>query len=254
MIQLGAQMYTVCQYTQKEDDLLRTFEKIRKIGYESVQVSGIGADIPVAAVAEGLKANGLTCAVTHISYDDCLNKLPEVIDKHKAWGCEYVGVGSMPDRYRSAEGLVTFAKEATEVADKLQEAGLKFVYHNHNFEFRKYGDKLGMDILFDNSGKNFQFELDTFWVQKGAGDVRAWIEKVAGRMDVIHFKDMMLSENCDQLMAEIGQGNLNWPGILETCRKTNVRWFMVEQDDCNGRCPFESLKMSYEYLTGLGLK
>lgn len=255
MTQLGAQMFTVRAYTQNTKDLLDTFQKIRAIGYEAVQVSAIGGDIPVEAVADGLKANGLTCAATHIGFGDCLKNLDAVVEKHKAWGCEYVGVGSMPEEYRAdAAGFERFAREASKVADELAAQGLKFVYHNHNFEFRKLDGKTGMDILFENTSDNFQFELDTFWVQKGASDVRAWIDKVRGRMDVVHFKDMALDARSEQIMAEIGQGNLNWDGIIAACRDIGVKWYLVEQDDCHGRYPFESLKMSYEFLTGKGIR
>ena len=255
MTQLGAQMFTVREFTKDTEGLLETFRKLRAIGYEAVQVSAIGAGIPVQDVAEGLKENGLTCAATHISFDDCKRDLDAVIAKHKAWGCEYVGVGMMPEEYRAdAAGLERFAREASDVADELTKAGLKFVYHNHNFEFRKFDGKVGMDILFDNSSRNFQFEIDTFWVQKGGADVRAWIDKVRGRMDVVHFKDMALNDKAEQIMAEIGQGNLNWDGIIAGCRDIGVKWYLVEQDDCHGRDPFERLKMSYEYLTAKGVK
>ncbi len=255
MTQLGAQMYTVRAYTQDEKGLRETLKKIRGLGYEAVQISAIGAGIPVQAVAEGLRESGLTCAATHISFDDCKKDLGAVVEKHRAWGCEYVGVGSMPEEYRKdAAGFARFAREASDIADALQKEGLKFVYHNHNFEFRKLDGKLGMDILFAESSPNFQFELDTFWVQKGGADVRAWIEKVRGRMDVVHFKDMALSGNSEQLMAEIGAGNLNWDGILDACRGIGVKWYLVEQDDCQGRDPFQCLKSSYDFLTGKGLR
>lgn len=255
MTQLGAQMFTVRQYTQSTKDLLDTFSKIRGIGYEAVQVSGIGADIPVDVVAAGLKDNGLICAATHIGFDDCKKDIAAVVSKHRAWGCEYVGVGSMPEEYRAdAAGFERFAKEASDIADALAAEGLKFVYHNHNFEFRNFGGKTGMDILFESSSDNFQFELDTFWVQKGASDVREWINKVRGRMDVVHFKDMALNENSEQIMAEIGQGNLYWDGIIADCRQIGVKWYLVEQDDCNGRCPFDSLKMSYDFLASKNVK
>ena len=255
MTQLGAQMFTVREYTKNTKDLLETFTKLKGIGYDAVQVSAIGADIPVEAVADGLKANGLVCAATHVGFGECLKDLDAVIAKHKAWGCEYVGVGSMPDEYRAdAAGFERFAKEASDVADALARAGLKFVYHNHNFEFRKFDGKLGMDILFENTSPNFQFEIDTFWVQRGAGDVRRWIDKVRGRMDVVHFKDMALTDACEQRMAYIGEGNLDWDGIIAACRDIGVKWFLIEQDDCQGRDPFACLKASREFLAGKGVR
>jgi sugar phosphate isomerase/epimerase len=55
-----------------------------------------------------------------------------------------------------------------------------------------------------------------------------------------------------QIMAEVGEGNLNWPAILDACREANVEWYAVEQDHCQ-RDPFESLAISYRNLSGMGL-
>lgn len=124
MTQLGAQMFTVRAFTQTESDLLSTFRKLRAIGYEAVQISAIGAGIPVPAVAAGLEGDGLACAATHISFDDCKKDLAAVVEKHRAWGCEYVGVGSMPEEYRAdAAGFARFAREASDVADAPGQGG-----------------------------------------------------------------------------------------------------------------------------------
>jgi sugar phosphate isomerase/epimerase len=54
------------------------------------------------------------------------------------------------------------------------------------------------------------------------------------------------------VMAEVGEGNLNWPGILAACKEANVEWYAVEQDICPGD-PFESLAISYRNLAAMGL-
>jgi sugar phosphate isomerase/epimerase len=54
-------------------------------------------------------------------------------------------------------------------------------------------------------------------------------------------------------MAEIGEGNLNWPAILQACRDASVEWYAIEQDICR-RDPFESLKISYDNLKAMGLE
>ena len=99
-------------------------------------------------------------------------------------------------------------------------------------------------------------ELDTYWVQHGGADPAAWIRRLKGRMPVVHLKDMTVSAegwNVKQLMAEVGEGNLNWPAILDACHAAGVRWYAVEQDICP-RDPFESLKISYENLRKMGLE
>ncbi|MFL7808595.1 MAG: sugar phosphate isomerase/epimerase, partial [Anaerolineae bacterium] len=54
-------------------------------------------------------------------------------------------------------------------------------------------------------------------------------------------------------MAEIGEGNLNWPAILAACAEAGVEWYAIEQDICR-RDPFESLKISYDNLRQMGLE
>ena len=65
---------------------------------------------------------------------------------------------------------------------------------------------------------------------------------------------MAITPERQQQMAPIGEGNLNFPGILSAATRAGTRWFIVEQDDSYGRDPFDCLASSYRYLRGLGLK
>ena len=71
-------------------------------------------------------------------------------------------------------------------------------------------------------------------------------------MQVVHLKDMVILDG-QPTMAEVGEGNLNWPAILQACREANVEWYAVEQDVCQ-RDPFESLQISYNNLRAMGLE
>jgi sugar phosphate isomerase/epimerase len=117
----------------------------------------------------------------------------------------------------------------------------------------RFGDRTGLDVIYEESDPEYlQAEIDTYWVQHGGGDPIAWIRKMKDRMPVIHFKDMVIYEG-EQTMAEIGEGNLNWPGILEACKDANVEWYAIEQDRCMGD-PFDSLRISYDNLRGMGVE
>ena len=70
---------------------------------------------------------------------------------------------------------------------------------------------------------------------------------------MIHLKDMVIHQNGQQIMAEVGEGNLNWPAILDACRSSGTEIYAVEQDICQ-RDPFESLAVSYRNLQAMGLK
>lgn len=250
---VAAQLYTVRDFIKTPEDMDKSMERIKGIGYNAVQVSGAGP-MEHQQIKDIMDKHDLTICATHISFDKMKEDLEDVIYQHKLWNCKYVGVGSMPREYQaSKEGYQAFAKEASEIGRKLVDEGLQFIYHNHNFEYVKFDGVLGMDILLNESDPEaFGFEIDTFWVQAGGCNPVDWINKVAGRMQVVHFKDMAMGEGMKYTMAEVGEGNLNWPDIIDACVKNNVEWAAVEQDICQ-RDPFESLEISLKNLKNLGL-
>jgi sugar phosphate isomerase/epimerase len=251
---LAAQLYTVREFTKTTADFAASLKKISDIGYKAVQISAIGPipDEEVKAITDDLN---LTICNTHIPYERLWNDLDSVIAQHHLWNCKHVAIGSMPKPYREAgeAGFKRFAEEASQVGQKLHQAGLTFSYHNHSFEFVRFGRRTGLDIIYAESDPRYlQAELDTYWVQHGGGDPAAWIARLKQRMPVIHLKDMVIIAN-QQAMAEIGEGNLNWPAILAACREAEVEWYAIEQDICQ-RDPFESLAMSYNNLKAMGLE
>ncbi len=252
---LAAQLYTVRQFCQTADDLAASLNKITAIGYKAVQVSGIG-QIPDADVKKMVDDLGLTICNTHVRPSEALwDDLDTVIAQHKLWQCKHVAIGSMPASFRGEgeAGFKRFAKEGSQIGEKLARVGLTFSYHNHSFEFARFGKRTGLDILYEESDPRYLLaEIDTYWIQHGGSDPAAWIEKVSQRMPVVHLKDMVILDNV-QTMAEVGEGNLNWSRILPACKQAGVEWYAVEQDVCQ-RDPFESLKMSYLNLRAMGLE
>lgn len=248
MIQIGAQLYTTREFTKTPEALDDTLAKVSAMGYKTAQISAFGPIDP-AYVAKSFKSNNLIAACTHISFERMQQAFDEVIKEHAMWDCKYIGVGARPGTYeQSVAGYKAFAKDANEIARRMKDQGFTFIYHNHSFEYENLGGVVGMDILFDEF-KEAQFELDTYWVQSGGANPVQWIEKVAGRMDVVHFKDMCGgSFNVRSKMMAIGQGNLDWPAIIAACAKTGVKYAMVEQDDCGELSPFDCLKTSYDFL------
>jgi sugar phosphate isomerase/epimerase len=154
----------------------------------------------------------------------------------------------MPSECRgSLEGARNFVRDIAPVARRLGAEGFRFVYHNHHFEFEKFDGVSAMDVLLaETDPRDFGFLMDTYWVQYAGHDPLKWIRKFAGRMDVIHLKDVMVHKG-ETVYGEVGSGNLDWDAIVAACRETGVTWYAVEQDDCPGD-PFDSLAKSRRYL------
>lgn len=253
---IGAQMYTVRSFMQTKEDIKASLRKVKDIGYTAVQLSGHNFEIDPAYIMECVEENGLTVACTHVPFQKMQDDFDGIVAMHRIWKCAYPGVGSMPmQQYgREEAGFRAFAKDAEAMAQKLLAEGLHLIYHNHHFEFVRFGALTGMDILLNESGPALQFEIDTHWVQAGGADPAAWIRRVKGRMDIVHFKDMVFDpEEKKGMICEIGEGNLNWDAIIAACQEIGVKYALVEQD-VSKRDPFESLAISYKFLTSKGLK
>ncbi len=248
-MQIGAQLYTCREQCKTLDDFALTLRKVADIGYKTVQVSGTCAFEPEWLKQE-LDRNGLSCVLTHTPGDRIANDTAKVIADHTTFGCDYIGLGWYPfDESSEDKSYQHFLNTYLPAAKALREAGKLFMYHNHDQEFRRMGDKVLLQHLLEDAPADLVgFTLDTFWVQAGGGDPAQWLEKLAGRIPCIHLKDYAYGRK----MAVIGEGNINFNRVFTTAEAGGTKYMLVEQDDCNGEDPIECLRRSYLYLKSCG--
>ena len=252
-MQIGAQFYTVRNQCQTLEDFALTLRKVADIGYKNVQISGT---CPYEAewLKEQLAANDLRCVLTHIPVPRLVGETQQVIADHHVFGCEHIGLGWYAfNEDKPEESYANFMATYPRVAKEIRDGGRYFMYHNHDNEFKLAPgskqivlEKLAQDIPADVMG----FTLDTFWIQAGGGDPAQWVEKLAGRVPVIHLKDYAYGRR----MAVVGEGNINFDRVFEKAEKSGTKYMLVEQDDCNGEDPIECLRRSYEYLKACGFR
>lgn len=248
---LAAQMYTLREFCQSPPDIARTCAKVRKLGFEAIQVSAFGPIAP-KELAKILSNEGLTCCATHVGFERLRDQPQQVAEEHQLWGCRHTAVPVTPEPYRSAGRYGDFGQELNRLAKTLQPLGLAVSYHNHSFELRKFNGRTGLEMLYASAEPRLvNAEIDTYWIQHGGGDPAAWITRLGPRQPLVHLKDMVMGPE-SQLMAEVGEGNLNWPAILQAAQQAQVQWYIIEQDVCQ-RDPFESLKISFENLRRMGI-
>jgi len=256
-MRLGIQLFTLREFCKTMPDIVQTLKKVRQIGYTAVQVSGVGPVDPLE-LAKALQDAGLAVAGTHMGWDRFLKETDAVIATHKAWGTTHSAIGALPLEYYTPDGLKRFLDELAAVAPKLIAEGLDFSFHNHNIEFVKFDGKTMLDWLYENSDPaQLKAEIDTYWVQAGGGTPQEWVAKFPGRQPMLHLKDYTMAAVAGQFQprfAPVGEGNLNWPAILQAARGAGVEWCLVEQDDCYGIDPFEAIATSYRNLKAMGLE
>jgi sugar phosphate isomerase/epimerase len=250
---LGAQLYTVRDFCKTLPDLAVSLKKIKAIGYTTVQISGLGPMDP-KDVARAVEDTGLAVVATHCDWREFLEGLDGLIERHRLWKCRHTAVGTLPGAYYTLEGLKRFVDELAPVAEKLAAAGMDFSYHNHHKELMRFGEKTWLETLYERaSPAQLKAEIDTYWIQAGGGDPALWVRKMAGRQPLLHLKDMAVATNKEVRFAPVGEGNLNWPAILDSARQSGVEHYIVEQDSSYEADPFDCLATSYRNLVKMGL-
>jgi sugar phosphate isomerase/epimerase len=246
---LAIQLYTLRDFLKTPADIAATLRRVKQIGYDAVEVAGLGR-IDAAELAKMLGGEGLVCCGGHVPMEKLKIDLQKVIDDHRKWGCSTIAVPGYWGKTLADFG--NFADEFNMIVQTLGHAGMSLGYHNHSHELVKHDGRTPLGLLLEKLSPKAWFEIDTYWLVHGGADPIAWIDKVHGRMPCVHLKDMGIEAGGHQFMAEVGEGNLNWPGILSACRGAGTRWLVVEQDVCR-HDPFVSIEMSLKNLRGMGV-
>lgn len=250
---LGLQIYTVRDHMQDDKAIEETFEKLAALGYTEGQTAGKESE----EYARLAKKYGIDIVGTHIGYEKIVNEIDETVKLHETLGTTNIGIGAMPPEARKDyDGLMRFIEGYNNAAEIYAKHGFKLTYHNHSFEFvRIKDDKTAMDLMVENfDKKNISFVLDTCWVSNAGADVRHWLEKLSGRVDILHLKDIKPVYVDDSFwtqsrLCEVGEGSIWWDGVLETAERTGVKHYVVEQDNYwLDNDPFKSLAVSKKYL------
>lgn len=244
---IALQLYTLRDYLKTPADMAVTLKKVKKIGYDAVQLSGMGP-IDEKELLKMLDGEGLTCCATHEPGKTIVEEPQKVVDRLAALKCKYTAYPWPHLGFANGESDVHSLAKALNASGKvLYDAGQVLTYHNHDIEFQKFGKKTALDMLYDETDKRYlQGELDTYWVQSGGACPVEWIEKLTNRLPLLHLKERGFHDKSATIM-HIGGGNLNWKKIIAAGEKAGTEWFIVEQDTCI-LDPFVSVELSLKYL------
>jgi sugar phosphate isomerase/epimerase len=266
---LGVALYTVRD--QMKSDPAGTLAAIAALGYRYVE-GGLLPSLGAACKAAGLgqvSAYAPTYLVTGnrqawASDDEPL--LPEsydwakAVEEGRAQGLRYLVIAYLQKAERG--GLAVYRDVAARLAgagETCRKAGLGLVYHAHAFEYEPVEGVRPIDVLLDETPKDLVgLELDFFWATIGGGDPMAMLGKHAGRIPLVHLKDLAPgtpvqyddSKVPHEAFKEIGRGTIDWARLLPAARQAGVQYFYVEQDYCSGS-PLDSLRISRETIARL---
>jgi sugar phosphate isomerase/epimerase len=247
---LGAQLYTVRQDAAR--DLPAVLEAVRKIGYTEVETYWDIYGHPASELRRMINNHGLAAPSGHFDYGGLESK----IDYAKALGVEYVICPILPESmWFTLDSYKRAADQFNIWGEKIHQAGMQFGFHNHNYEFRRFGDTTGFETMMNRCDpKLVCIEMDCYWITQAGGDPLQMFQQYGNRIKLIHLKDRkpgfptsQVKDAAAEHFTEVGAGTIHWQEILAAADKNGVKHLFVERD--SGDLPaMESLRISYQNL------
>jgi sugar phosphate isomerase/epimerase len=163
-------------------------------------------------------------------------------------GQQFVISPSMQESARkNYDDLLRFMEVFNKSGELCQKSGMKFGYHNHDFEFsEKLNGKTLYDIILQNTDpKLVMQQLDIGNMVGGGARAMEILKKYPGRFESMHVKDEIKSstENTGYESTVLGKGLVKPKEIIDWGRKSGgTVHFIIEQESYQGKTPLESVK------------
>ena len=259
-------------YSVREDmkaDLEGTLKAVKEMGYDGVEFAGLFRK-DAKQIRQLCEKYDLIPVSSHVPYEDMLK--PGTLEAYQQIGCSYVVVPHVSAEYRpDGEKFYQLLEDMKILSKQAQALGMKFGYHNHDFEFDKIDGKYALEVLYDTvPAEVLGTELDTCWVRVGGEEPSAYVRKYTGRAPIVHLKDYTGSKTAhmyeligieseekapDEKPFEfrpVGYGCQDVPAIIAAAEAAGAKWLVVEQDNPSmGLTPLECAEKSINYLRSL---
>jgi Xylose isomerase-like TIM barrel. len=257
---ISLQMYTMRDYTKTKEALCDTVEKLREIGFQFLQytVPGFLSAKEVKKIFDEnkIKNDSVFCPAFQIE-----NNQKEILSQCDLFETKYLRIDSIPRDLISPVGFKMYAHYLNELKPLFASQKIKILYHFHSFEFVNFEQETGLDIFLRETDPEFiAIQPDTHWIAAGGINPADFITAHKDRIVFIHAKDYAIGlrepllESTPERFAEIGKGNLNWEAILKASEGVKHLLYVIEQDNCYGKNPFDCVKTSFDHLKSLGIK
>ncbi|MFV1448597.1 TIM barrel protein [Maribacter sp. HS] len=256
-------------YTVRDDmgkDAKATLQAVSDAGYKNIEAAGYDngkyygmTPSDFKGLLKSLKLKPISTHQSAVTLDNADQMMADA----KAAGFKYFVVPIPPmgmftfDQETKQMGMTGTVEELAEIlttlGEKANKAGLKLLYHNHDFEFKKNENGIvPIDYLLENvDPKLLNFQMDLYWVTKAEANPIAYFNKYPGRFKIWHVKDM----DEQGRFAPVGTGSIGFENILDNKELSGMKYYMVEQDmTFDGLKPLEAIKISHEGIKEIGFK
>lgn len=255
-MKLAAQLFTLRDYCSTTEELFDTLGRLKEMGYDGVELeSALIKNTDRGELKERLSELDLAVSSVRSPFGRLGFDRKGMIDEAKAFGCPYVGIGTITGSYSfnnaGPAGFHRFAAAALEAGRELRANGLTGLYSLRSHEFIRESDgRWGFDNLEEDfTDGSVQFETDVFHLVKAGVEPKQIFARLEGRMPAVRFRDQRIAvgevhffypvrENCP-----VGDGLFDFEDFMPALKKAGTQWLTLGQEYCT-RDPFECMERS----------
>jgi sugar phosphate isomerase/epimerase len=244
-----------------------TLAQVAKLGIKNVEFAGFynrtAKQVRASLANTGLTAIGAHCLLASMSDDE----VQRTIEFCQQVGMPYM-IAAVPSIKPNASGKSVgnpFQNMALEdfrwsadrfntIGRKVRDAGMRFAYHNHNIEARKYGNVVALDEIIrltDPSVVALEFDTGNFIA--GGGDPYPYLTRYPDRFELAHVKEWAgaftptLTSDFPKY-ANFGTGTTDWKKMLNELKKAGVKQTFIEQDGTKVGDELAVVRQAHNYL------
>jgi sugar phosphate isomerase/epimerase len=243
-MQLGVQLYTFRDEMAADPE--GTLEKIAAIGIKKIETARSIKGHYYGLGPEGMKRTcsdlGMKLVSGHVHLDDQWEK---TMEEAVLSGQDYLICSTMPSSGQTVDNYKKVAQAFNKAGESCKKLGLKFGYHNHEYEFETDQGEVLYDILLkETDAKLVHMELDLGWVVVAGKDPLDYFNRFPGRFPLWHLKDMNMQE---KESTEFGKGGLDIEAMMAHQKESGVKHIFIEQEEY-ADTPLESMKHNMAYM------
>ena len=230
-VPVGLELYSVRDELKKDAE--GTVRAVAQMSYQCVEFYSPYFEWNEAQAKQMRKLMddlGVRCYSTHNSDDFfSADKVGKARDLNLILGCKYVVQASSKPQ-TNLDGWKSVADGLNVAAEKLEPAGLKVGYHNHEAEFTPVGGKRPMEVLAAGTKKSVMLQLDVGTCLKAGSDPAAWIRANPGRIRSMHCKDWSPDPGKEYSVL-FGEGKADWKNIFNAAESVGgIEYYLIEQE------------------------
>ncbi len=243
---IGIQLYTVRSLMAK--DVEGTLAALAQIGYDQVEFAGYFNRTPTQIKA-ALAANKMRSPSTHMGFPTTDDAWKKSVDDAKAYGHDWIVIAWLDAAQRpTGAGWDKLAERYNALGAMAKAGGLKFAYHNHDFELVPAMTGTALDTLIAKTDPALvSFEMDLYWVVKGGADPLDLIKRYPHRFPLMHVKDATAAPA--RAMVDVGSGTIDFAKIFAQQKTSGMTNIFVEHDE--PKDALASARNSYKHLAAL---